>query len=54
MMKHYLGDLFHYNNWANRQIIDAIHALPEREERAKLIRLQGIPPPATDYILMPG
>lgn len=35
-MKEYLLDTFRYNDWANKQLLDAISALPERGEVIKL------------------
>jgi len=36
-MKQYLLDTFRYNDWANKQVIAAIGALPEKEEALKLM-----------------
>ena len=36
-MKQYLIDFFKYNDWANRQLIEAVKKLPEPDESVKLI-----------------
>jgi uncharacterized damage-inducible protein DinB len=35
-MKQYLTDFFHYNDWANRRLIEAIKQVSEKDETIKL------------------
>jgi uncharacterized damage-inducible protein DinB len=35
-MKQYLVDFFHYNDWANRRLLEAIQQVSEKDETVKL------------------